>query len=47
MSERPTLTVAAVQMCSGADPARNLREIAHWTAQAAQAGAQLGALPEM
>ncbi|MEY2769683.1 MAG: hypothetical protein RIQ38_102 [Pseudomonadota bacterium] len=47
MSERPTLTVAAVQMCSGADPARNLREIAHWTAQAAQAGAQLVALPEM
>jgi deaminated glutathione amidase len=40
------MKVAAVQMVSGADVARNLQEARHWTQAAAQAGAQWVVLPE-
>lgn len=43
---KPTLTVAAVQLTSGSDVADNLRRVVDWIRRAAQAGAELVALPE-
>jgi nitrilase len=39
-------TIAAIQMCSGVDPARNLEQAARLLAEAASRGACLAALPE-
>ena len=41
------MRVAAVQLCSGDDLERNLREAEGWVREAAGRGAQLVALPEM
>ncbi|WP_374263489.1 carbon-nitrogen hydrolase family protein [Zoogloea sp.] len=46
MTRRPACRIAAVQMVSGPDVAANLAEAERLIAQAADAGAQLVALPE-
>ena len=40
------MIAAVIQITSGSDPERNLETATHWIERAAQAGAQLIALPE-